>query len=94
MLSSIDMIEIGHNPEGDKKNGNKFISPGGEGQRGTIIALSEKKTEAIVLALNSSFKGDVKWGRLYLIREEDPDKWPIVDEEVTAIPETGFKVVI
>lgn len=87
------MITVGENPENDPSNGNKFIAPGGEGQRGRVVALSNSKTEAIVLALNSSFKGDVKWGHLYLVREEDPEKWPVVDEEVTEVPD-GFTIVI
>jgi hypothetical protein len=82
------MIKVGENPQ-KIKGTNKFISIKGEGNRGVILALSEKHDQAIILATNSSFDGSVKWGHMYLIIESDPTEYPNLVKEVKFIP-NGF----
>ena len=82
------MINKGDNPEGTMSDVNKFIAPGGEGMRGYLIAVHENGTEAIMLAANSSVKGDVAWGRFYHVQEAEADQYPRVTREVHYVPST------
>ncbi len=82
------MIKIGENPEHNPKL-NKFIAKSTDGQRGVILALHKNKKQAIILALNCSVAGDVKWGKLYLVKETKPGAYPTVAEEVYNIPDKG-----
>lgn len=88
------MIKIGDEPQ-NRPNVNKFLtSKDHEGMRGTIIAIKEDGKEAIVLAQNSSFDKQVKWGRLYLVKEIKPEWYPEVVKQVTEIPnEPEWKLV-
>ena len=87
------MIKIGDNPEGSK-GVNKFIAPCGEGQRGVVIAMKKGKKEAIILAKNSSTTRDVLWGRTYLVKEDNPKRYPIVVSE-SYVPDTPeWKILI
>ena len=82
------MIKIGESPEKDGKI-NKFIAKSGDGQRGLILALNDKEDKAIILALNNSCKGDVLWGKLYLIKEISQDQYPEVVNLVNSVPNTS-----
>ena len=84
-------IAIGDNPEGDSEH-NKFIDPkSGEGHRGLIVALNKKRTEAILEAKTTSISGGiVKEGKLFHVKEEDPDHYPSVVKQVKTIPK-GFE---
>jgi len=75
------MIKIGLNPE-NAEGINKFIAKSGDGQRGKIIAIHKNKKEAVILAMNSSTKGDVLFGHFYNIKEEDEGNYPVVIKEV------------
>jgi len=59
-----------------------------EGHRGLLLALRDDGLEGIVLAATESEDPEdgVRWGRLYLVREHDPTKWPVVVEEVAGVP--------
>jgi len=81
-------IRVGENPEGIRGL-NKFITTDGEGHRGVILAISRNSKEAIVLALNGSRTGSVKWGELYLLREQDDKSYPKVVKKVDCIPPDG-----
>jgi len=77
------MIEFDTSPEGGSC---KFIAEHGEGMRGFLLSTNEDRTEGVVLALMGSFEGDVKWGKMYLVVEDDPDRHPIQEKEVKYIP--------
>ena len=79
------MIEFNTAPEGGHTT--KWIADGGEGMRGFLLSTNEDKTEGVVLALMGSFEGDVKWGRMYLVQEDDPDHHPRQIKQVRHIPE-------
>lgn len=81
------MIHKGDNPENDIRL-NKFIAPHGDGVRGILIALHTDKKQAIILAMNSSLKGDVKWGEMYLVKEDSPEEYPKVVRRIGSIPNT------
>lgn len=85
-------IRHNENPEG-VSGVNKFLAKSGDGLRGKILAINIDKREAIVLSMNSSMKGDVKWGKLYLIRETDQNEWPRVVKPVDAIPDNKQWVI-
>jgi hypothetical protein len=88
------MIRLGENPEG-YKGVNKFLSPEGEGVRGVIIALHVDRKQAIVLALNSTFDGSIEWGKLYLVKEKNPDEYPRVIRQVDSVPNVkSWKVTL
>jgi len=82
-------IEIGENPEGFKGI-NKFIAQNGEGHRGKVVAIKTDKSEAIILAMNTSLveEGGVKWGKLYLVKEVSIDQYPQVIKTVNGVPNT------
>ncbi len=81
------MIKIGESPE-DSKKLNKFIAKSGDGMRGLVLAQTKNLKQAIILALNSSVKNDVKWGKLYLVKEKDKENYPEVVKQVEKIPFT------
>jgi len=84
-------IAIGDNPEGDKIH-NKFIDPkNGDGHRGVIIAVNKKRTEAILEAKTTSMTGGrVKEGKLFHVKEKNPEQYPEIIKEVKEIPK-GFE---
>lgn len=86
------MIEIGENPE-NTKGINKFIAKSGDGQRGKIIAMHKNKKEAIILAMNSSCKGDVKWGHFYHVEEKQDGNYPVVVKEVHFVDAENWSMV-
>ncbi|MCP6727124.1 MAG: hypothetical protein KJI69_03810 [Patescibacteria group bacterium] len=87
-------INVGDNPEG-KANINKFIAKKGEGLRGTLVARTTNGKRGIILAKNSTFAGDVKWGRLYEVVEKSPKQYPEVKREVKKIPDTkDWKLIV
>ena len=76
---------------------NKFLGFAAEGHRGVILAMRDDRLAAIVLAKTSSSRPEdnIRWGRLYLVEECDPTKWPRAIQEVAAIPdESGWTIVI
>ena len=79
------MIEIGNNPE-KEKGFNKFIAQSGDGMRGKIVAIHQYPKKAIILAMNTSIKEDVEWGKFYLIKEREIDQYPFVVRQVMKIP--------
>jgi len=87
-------IKVGESPEG-RLGTNKFIAKSGDGLRGAVVAIHESGKEAIILAMTSSLKGDVEWGRLYLVRETDEGQWPVVVDEAHRVPaEEEWAIVI
>ena len=81
------MIKIRENPE-KNKGINKFIdSKTHEGLRGKILAIHISGKKAIILATNQTCDNkSVLWGKLYLIEEFDPNKYPITKAKVDEIP--------
>lgn len=87
------MIRKGDNPEKGNKY-NKFIAKSGDGQRGVLLALNEDKTQAIIVAMNSSCTGDVEWGKMYMVTETDSRNYPVVEKQVNSIPnDKGWAIV-
>ena len=89
------MIEIGENPEG-LRNINKFIdSKTHEGLRGKILAIHKSRKKAIILAMNQTLDNmSVQWGKMYLIEEINPDKYPMTKTIVSEIPKNAeWKIV-
>ena len=78
-------IGLGQNPEHDPSV-IKFIAKSGDGCRGVVLALKKRKKEAVVLSMTASAHGDVEWGRIYRIKEKDPEEWPGVVESIDRIP--------
>jgi len=79
-------IEKGDSPQNNVLN--KFIAKGGEGQRGILLAVNDKRNQAIILAVNSSFKSQgVEWGNMYLVHEDDPSLYPKQVKRVDKIPD-------
>ena len=62
---------------------------GPEGHRGLLLARHTSGKEAVVLALTTSLSpGDgVRWGRLYLIREDRDDQYPRLVKRITMVPD-------
>lgn len=84
------MIRNGDNPENDPTTV-KFLAttPGGltEGLRGILLATSHGGSEGVVLAVNGTFDREtVVWGRLYRVRETDPNEYARLVERVTEVP--------
>ena len=77
------MISFDDSPEG---NCCKYIATKGEGMRGFLLSINEDKTEGVVLSFQDSFEGDVKFGKLYLIIEMNPEQYPMQHKEVRSIP--------
>ncbi len=80
-------INVGDNPQHTPKL-NKFIAKSGDGLRGKLLARTTNGKRGIILAQNSSFDGDVKWGKLYEVVERKPTEYPVVKKEVMKIPDT------
>ena len=80
-------INVGDNPQKTPKL-NKFIAKSGDGLRGKLLARTINGKRGIILAQNSSFAGDVKWGKLYEVVEKKPTEYPVVKQEVKKIPDT------
>ena len=78
------MLEFDDSPEGGSC---KYIATKGEGMRGFLLSTNEDKTEGVVLSFQNSCEGDVKFGKLYLIIEFDPSKYPMQHKEVRSIPQ-------
>ena len=79
------MIEIGNNPE-KEKGFNKFIAQSRDGMRGKIVAIHQYPKKAIILAMNTSIKEDVEWGKFYLIKETNSEQYPFTVRKVMRIP--------
>jgi len=77
------MIDFDSSPEGGSC---KYIATKGEGMRGYLLSTNEDKTEGVILSLQNSCEGDVKFGKLYLIIEMNPDQHPFQHKEVRSIP--------
>ena len=86
------MIKQGDSPEQDNTY-NKFISKSSEGQRGILLAKNDSGDEAIIIAVNSSFDPHgVKEGNMYLVKEVDPNQYPIQVKQVKHIPQEFTKI--
>lgn len=86
------MIQTGDNPQ-QIKDINKFLTKKDhEGVRGKIIAVNKSANEAIMVCFHDSFDNDVKWGKLYLVREDIPEHYPELVRRVKEIPE-GFNIL-
>ena len=86
------MIEIGQNSQ-EIKEINKFLTKTDhEGVMGKLIATNESATEAIMICFHNSFDKDVEWGKLYLVREDNPEHYPELIKRVKEIPE-GFNIL-
>lgn len=74
------MIRYGENPDGEEAI-NKFVLPPryeNEGHRGQVVALRDDGKEAILHVLTRSEACPfVEPGVLVLVREEDPDCYPV-----------------
>lgn len=71
------------NPEG-QTGYIKIIAKNRDGERAIIIARHQTLPQAIALGVNGP-----DWGRLILVKEIDPEKWPFVQRVVTKIPKTS-----
>ena len=77
------MIDFDSSPEGGTC---KFIAKEGEGMRGLLLSTNEDKTEGVVLSIQDSDAGDVKFGKLYLVNEINSDEHPRQGSQVSSIP--------
>lgn len=85
-------IKIGENPQGIPFV-NKFLGKSGDGYRGVIIALHKDGTQAIIIAINGS--AEVVWGQMYLVKETQPENYPVVVKKVNSVPKSDdWKIAI
>ena len=85
------MIQTGDNPQ-QIEDINKFLTKKDhEGVRGKLLATNKSGTDAIMICFHDSFDGDVKWGKLYLVHEDNPEHYPEMIKRVKEIP-NGFTI--
>lgn len=82
------MIKYGENPHGHKGI-NKFIAKSGDGINGKLLSVNNKLNEGVILALNTSLKKDVIWGKLYHVKEIRKDEYPQVISIISSVPNTS-----
>lgn len=60
-----------------------------QGFRGKVIAINERRKQAIWIAQN----GDI-WGKIYLVEEDNPNEWMKIVKQVDWIPNTNeWKII-
>ena len=80
------LIKMGENDRG-YPGINKFHTKKHEGMPGKMIAINKNSTKAVVIALATAIKGDVKWGKMYLVEEVNAGEYPIVVRNVSGVPD-------
>lgn len=83
------MIKKGDNPSSDNTINKYLTTIDHEGLRGTLLALNDDKTQAIMMNWNNSFDKQCKWGHMYLVKENTKlgkNTYPEVVKKVNSIP--------